>query len=273
LCQTITNKVMVKTTVGSSYPYASITRGKNRLKIYNDNVVYMQDGEEFEIELFNPTQSVVGAAISINGQLLPGGMIIVKPGRREYLCRHIDRDAKFVFSTYEIDKNDAAAAAAIAKNGIVRVEFFLEQRQPPVYLYASNSTAGLSFPYTGGAARTTTNFCASGTHTFTSAPLSSGTTTSMFCNFNDIMPSSVTTVTQDSLETGRVEPGAASGQSFGSYYGDFESTAFAVSEYHIKPESVRPVEVNELRSYCPNCRARIRKSSWKFCPGCGESLA
>jgi hypothetical protein len=32
------------------------------------------------------------------------------------------------------------------------------------------------------------------------------------------------------------------------------------------------VEASQIRQYCPECRCRIRKSSWKWCPQCGEEL-
>jgi len=38
---------------------AHITRNRNRSKIYGDSV-YLKDGENFEIELFNPTTARVG---------------------------------------------------------------------------------------------------------------------------------------------------------------------------------------------------------------------
>ena len=45
---------------------ANITKNRNRSKIY-ENSVYLKDGENFEIELFNPTTSRVLAKITING--------------------------------------------------------------------------------------------------------------------------------------------------------------------------------------------------------------
>lgn len=47
---------------------ANITVKNNRVKVYNDNSVYLKSGQEFEIELFNGNTSTVLAKISINGK-------------------------------------------------------------------------------------------------------------------------------------------------------------------------------------------------------------
>ena len=75
-----------------------------------------------------------------------------------------------------------------------------------------------------------------------------------------------------SIETGRTEQGELSEQTFLNSSGNFSSYTTAEYNWKILPESVKPVEVSEIRQYCPNCRNRIRKQSWKFCPGCGEQL-
>src|SRR4051812_2130373 len=112
---------MVQTTWSYTLPQpnaqAFITKGKNRLK-QNGNHVYLDNNEEFEIELFNPRTVTVMAKIKINGQLIPGGGLVLKPGQRYFLDRYLDRAKKFLFSTYEIDGGDAQAVAATALNGL-----------------------------------------------------------------------------------------------------------------------------------------------------------
>ena len=80
---------------------AHITKNRNRSKIY-ENSVYLKDGENFEIELFNPTTSRVLAKITINGNSISNSGIVLKPGERVYLERFIDSNNKFVFETYQI---------------------------------------------------------------------------------------------------------------------------------------------------------------------------
>jgi rRNA maturation endonuclease Nob1 len=74
------------------------------------------------------------------------------------------------------------------------------------------------------------------------------------------------------IETGRIEKGKESSQSFTNDYGDYSSLVQCKSEYIILPRSLKPLEISEIREYCPSCRNRIKKKTWKFCPSCGESL-
>jgi hypothetical protein len=99
---------MKKNTInGVAMPEAYITRSKEknrgRLKIYNENSLYLQDSEEFQIELFNPTYNTVLAKIEINGKLISNSGLVIKPAQRIFLERFLDSDRKFLFETYEID--------------------------------------------------------------------------------------------------------------------------------------------------------------------------
>jgi len=49
-------------------PCAYVTKGRQRLKQYG-NTVYLNNRDEFEIELYNPTTSKVLAEITLNGKL------------------------------------------------------------------------------------------------------------------------------------------------------------------------------------------------------------
>lgn len=93
--------------VAMTMPEAYITRSKEknrgRLKIYNENSLYLQDSEEFQIELFNPTNNTVLAKIEINGKLISNSGLVIKPAQRVFLERFLDSDRKFLFETYEID--------------------------------------------------------------------------------------------------------------------------------------------------------------------------
>jgi hypothetical protein len=76
----------------------------------------------------------------------------------------------------------------------------------------------------------------------------------------------------ESIETGRTEKGSKSNQEFGTSYESFNSFSSEINRMKILPLSQKPVEVSEIRNYCPNCRTRIKKATWKFCPSCGEEL-
>ena len=70
-------------------PVAYITKDKQRIKQYNNDTVFLEDGDEFEIELFNPTKEKVLAKISINGNFMDSG-IVLRPGERVFLERYMD---------------------------------------------------------------------------------------------------------------------------------------------------------------------------------------
>jgi rRNA maturation endonuclease Nob1 len=76
-------------------------------------------------------------------------------------------------------------------------------------------------------------------------------------------------VNDASIETGRVEKGDKSGQSFEDGYGTFNSWASYTTTVQVIPLSQKPVEAQEIRSYCTGCGSRIKKQTWKFCPNCG----
>jgi hypothetical protein len=72
-------------TIGLAVPQSFITKSKQRLKQQIDTV-YLNDGDEFEIELYNPTQNKVLAKIEMNGNSIGNG-IILRPGERVFLER------------------------------------------------------------------------------------------------------------------------------------------------------------------------------------------
>lgn len=247
----------------SPKPTAHITRSKNRLKCYNDTV-YLKDGSNFEIELYNPTQFRVLAKININGISVSAGGIVVNPGQRVFLERFIDEDRKFEFSTYWVGRTEQDKAA-IERNGLVEIFFHPE-----------SSTSTTWGPYWGGPTSVSTNLY---NNAFT--------TTGASNNFSLLFDSSATysTIGADSnttsftskaspkrTETGRVERGGKSDQVLETVHGNFAAFSFESCRFKIMPESEKTVEAGEIRNYCPGCGTRVKKSSWKFCPGCGTNL-
>ena len=65
----------------SVVPCAYITKQKQRVKQFGENV-YLKDGSEFEVELYNPSKKTVLSKIKINGEFINGGGIILRPGER-----------------------------------------------------------------------------------------------------------------------------------------------------------------------------------------------
>lgn len=87
--------------------------------------VYLNDGEEFQIELHNPLTECVLADIKLNGNSISKAGLVLRPGERFYLDCFIDDKKKFVFSTYEVEDTDEAMES-ISKNGLLEVFFFRE---------------------------------------------------------------------------------------------------------------------------------------------------
>ena len=107
-------------------PTANVAIKKSRLKLYNKDSVeptyYLEDGSEFQIELFNPTTNTVLAKISIDGKAISQTGLVLRPGERVFLDRYLDVAKKFKFSTYTVN-NTNEVRQAISNNGELKVEF------------------------------------------------------------------------------------------------------------------------------------------------------
>ena len=283
---------------------AHVTLKKSRLKEYNNRSVYLKDGQEFEIELFNPHQKSVLAKIFINGIAISGGGIVLRPGQRVFLERYLDVDRKFKFSTYEVE-NTGAAKEAIAKNGDVEVKFFYEQEPPMWYggstitisngwtqdwqskpdytlrdftISTNNNTAGYKADYNGfnqqinGQLNSANSANLSGEVAcfYSNSSMQPIADKSSFYDATQMLRSAE--AKSKSIETGRVEQGGKSNQEFTTVNDSFNSWSSESISLKILPFSQKPIEVSELRNYCSSCGTRIKKSSWKFCPSCGTNL-
>lgn len=119
----------------STIPDVAICNNKSRRKLYKESLptYYLNNGEEFTIELFNPLSETILAKIEINGKLISQSGLILRPGERVYLERYIDVPRKFLFETYEVS-NTAQSRSAIKPNGDLKVMFFKEKPAPaPTY--------------------------------------------------------------------------------------------------------------------------------------------
>lgn len=279
-------------------PCAYITKDKKRLKQFGQTV-YLKNGDEFELELFNPTSNTVLAKIKLDGSYIAGGGIVLKPGQRVYLERYLNEARKFKFETYEVDGTSNEVLDAIAGNGDVVIDFFDEYKQPvwnnnityiggsfggPIHTYGSNT---INPYYVNGS--TTTNLC--NNVSFTSSSNTAGVnfnTTSMSNTFEGpnkrgvlrsfkSKPNSCSEVTMDmlsmdSIETGRVEKGGKSDQSFQTVDKNFNSYTCSTSIWKILPVSQKVYEKQELKVYCTNCGKKRKKDSDKFCSSCGNKF-
>ena len=275
-------------------PCAYISKDRKRLKQFGQTV-YLNNGDEFQLELFNPSSTTVLAKIKLDGSYISGGGIVLKPGQRVFLERYLDDARKFKFETYEVDGTSNEVLDAISGNGDVVIDFFDEYKQPvwnnpityvggsfggPVHTYYNN-------PFNINGSTTTTN----GNVSFTSSSNTAGVnfnTTSISNTFagpnirsnrgilkskgNSRSEVTMDMLSMDSIETGRVEKGGSSDQSFQTVNKTFNHHTCATSIWKILPVSQKVYEKQDLKVYCTNCGKKRKKDSDKFCSSCGNKF-
>jgi hypothetical protein len=261
-------------TQNSGKPCAFITKEKQRLKQFGQNV-YLSNGSEFEMELFNPTSNTVLAKIKFNGKLMSGGGIIVKPGQRIFLERYLDDPKKFKFETYEVDTDNKEVANAISNNGDVTVEFYDESIP---YNFNNNTWVQNKLYYRGDlyndyslnnmvGTTTTNSYYNSTSNTATMDSL--GTVEKTYTSKQTPRMKKLSVLRSQSMETGTVEKGGNSNQSFSYVNKEFNSFTSSVSYWKILPESQKPYEKQDIKVFCTECGTKRKKDSHKFCPNCG----
>jgi hypothetical protein len=291
-------------------PTANLAVNKSRIKIYNKQgempTYYLQNGTEFQIELFNPTTDVVLAKIILNGNPISQGGLILNPGQRVFLERYLDVAKKFLFDTYEV-ANTNEVKAAIENNGDFKVEFFKEKQTfntNPFFLLNGGRTIFGGPTYAGGyVGQTTTNINGS-VSTFTTNSMNTlgltNTTsnsvpipeTNTFFNHSGglttdgmlSLDNSNVTFSQKTeplkkelrsrksllVETGRVEKGSTSEQKIKTIDKEFEYFSFHTIEYKMLPisQKINTIEDINVKVYCTNCGSKLGKGD-KFCSKCG----
>jgi hypothetical protein len=292
-----------------SVPTAMIAVNKSRLKVYKNTgdmpTYYLQKGQEFQIELFNPTTDVILAKIILNGNPISQGGLVLNPGQRVFLDRYLDVAKKFLFDTYEVS-NTEEVKKAIEKNGDFKVEFYRERIEPkfnPNYGTLTLGGGSASIGFSGTLNNTTlggysssipngnaVNLTNTSGHIGTTALYSSSVDTNFFdqnasnsiptldsmddtlsLDMPDVTRSSRTLKSRSkSIETGRVEQGSVSDQKVVTVDKKFEYWAFHTIEYKMLPVSqkINTVEDIQVKVYCTNCGAKLSKGH-KFCGQCG----
>lgn len=246
---------MYYTTTIVSKPTAHITKKKSRLKVYNGHVVFLNDKDNFEFEIHNPTQKSVLCKIKINGEYISTSGVVIRPGQRVFLERFLDTNNKFEFSTYEV-KDTSANRTAIDLNGDVRIEFYNEQTYQPNYgLYVNgSSTIGTGSPL--WAIKRIFDY---GNMTFTT---SNSAPTAYYSNTSSV---------SNTIETGRVEKGQKSKQQFTNSYQNFEYNVSHQISLKILPLGTKNKTTDDIKHYCTECGTKT-KSKYKFCPSCGNKI-
>jgi hypothetical protein len=277
----------VKQKKGTNLPGAWIVnpKDKGRKSIKGDKI-YLDNGQEFEIEIFNPLKESVLADIRLNGNSICKTGLVIKPGQRVYLDCFVDDRKKFIFQTYEIDGTQESLDAT-SDNGLLEVFFYKEQAVTlqnwndrfhkiviheyyPVYYprwYSYPYYGGLTLNGTTGTIYTTNSTTTQkidyanslggssfyGGTSFTNCSLTSGGTSD---SVNAYYNSSI----GGSLETGRVEKGEKSNQQFVDVDMDFEKNYIHHLVYQILPSSRKPFTASEISSKLKNDNTKKTKS-------------
>jgi hypothetical protein len=227
-------------------------KDKGRRKIKKGNV-YLQNGDYFEIELYNPLKKSILADIRLNGESISEGGLVLRPGERNYLDCFIDDKRKFKFETYKVDNSDETKEA-ISDNGLLEVFFYKEdviqfdnwrnyfrqsvireyypiyiERQP--YWYYDPLKPNIWYG-------TNTGYNTNGTITTTNVSYSTNTN-----SFSSNLSSNL-----NQIETGRVERGESSNQKFHQVDINFEKNYIHSLIYKILPESQMPKELEKKKS-------------------------
>lgn len=256
-------------------PTAHITVGKNRLK--KGKSVYLNDGTEFEIELYNPTSTLVSAEIYINNKRISNKQIVIYPAQRIHLDRYLDKSSKFKFSTYKVSGSDAEIKEAIKNNGLIKVIFYKERKDDIINHTIFNK--GIFYGNDNGWNNRNNIlienpfFCDTTGTMYTSD--ASNTYTSSISNISGSLEFKSDNLSKKITESGRVGEGSQSNQKLTSINANFSNIPLCEYEYNILPKSSKPViDSNDINvtTYCTNCGYRKRKASWKFCPKCGNKI-
>lgn len=266
--------------------YCDINKGTDNF------IVYLNNGDEFQIQLFNPTNKVIGAKLKFNNEhkewLSSNNYIVLRPGERVWLERFFDSHDKFIFNTYEVS-NSTQVLEAIKDNGDIVIEFYYEDSSDsskdiiPLLsnLYFNTFTYKPDYTYYCGDSVTVKNISspisyssftnsatASTSDTNITAPLYSYTkSTSANASDAHYLKKSAKTI-----ETGRVEHGSYSGQNFKNVYYKFESWPFTMKHFKLLPVSRKQYSDNDLKKiYCVNCGKKL-SPKFKYCPVCGTKV-
>ena len=244
-------------------------------------VVYLENGQEFQIQLFNPHKFTIGAEIFINDEKL-SNRIVLKPGERIWLERYLDINKKFKFSTYEVEANDADVQEAIKDNGTIEVRFYKETKgewtNTVINLTRNTWRNTTAYPplidvfYNTTSSQSTENYYDNSLITSNYYTNCATSTSDYWTNLNAKFATSKSMPDKLICETGRVEAGSVSNQKFDEVDMDFEYFPFITEKIKLLPISQKPYTVKDLRKiYCSECGRKL-KTNYKFCPFCGSKI-
>lgn len=285
---------------GMTLPTCEILVNSQKRKLYGKkkNKVYLQNGDNFQLKLFNPLQERIGVQLKMNGNDTDNDLLILNPGIEVLIERFIGTNRKLTFSSYNIDTTNMSedkikdVQKAIEKNGILEIIFWNEQKSTITFDYLCykdttfdiNTNPASTKNYVGSSLTTpnSCNYCVTSYDSVNGIKDTVAMTNNSFSN------------NQKKIETGRIEKGNISNQYFNPVF--FETgEKFYQIKFKLLPFSLKPLKKkiydsslikkavdnnvayikNEstIREYC-KCGFRISrgKGQWKFCPLCGRKV-
>lgn len=260
---------------------AKLAINKSLLKEYsnssNERIVYMNDGTEFQIQVFNPYSYVIGVSFEFNNHNKTSQLLVLRPGERVWLDRFLDDESKLLFSTYQVGVSKVVQEA-IKDNGTLCIKFYKERENKPQVSYINYikeyqpcGTIDVYYNNIGNSYCLDNNSkinCASSIN-FYDVAATQTSTDSTGTSYSSTLTKSSTLPKSKSIETGRIEKGSHSNQKFKNVYKDFEYLPFKTEYIKILPISQKQINSNDLqKKYCYECGKKLNPK-FKFCPSCG----
>lgn len=264
-------------------PTAKISVKKSVLKHYesnNDSVVYLKNGTEFEIELYNPTQDEFLCKFKINGKKENDGGIVIYPGQRLFIERYLDRNKKFKFTTYDVEKDNPSVDYATLNNGLVEITFHKKTQN---ITWGTSWTSSWATTWVDNTSPTNRNIYIRGANnekqpltTSNSNITLSNDNISCYNTTNAVLYSNISessNITENFKKTGFIEDGSKSEQEFENIDIKFDQYPAYISKVKILPSEERIYDSNTFRhkNYCSNCGKKVNQKD-KFCSNCGNKL-
>ena len=267
---------------------AKLAINKSLLKEYsnssNERIVYMNDGTEFQIQVFNPYSYVIGVSFEFNNHNKTSQLLVLRPGERVWLDRFLDDESKLLFSTYQVGVSKVVQEA-IKDNGTLCIKFYKERENKLQVSYIKEyqpcGTIDVYYNNIGNSYCLDDNIninCASSTNICSAIDCSLSLTSSInqaptdsTCTSysSSTLTKSISLPKSKSIETGRIEKGSHSNQKFENVYKDFEYLPFNTEYIKILPTSQKQINSNDLqKKYCYECGKKLNPK-FKFCPSCG----
>ena len=261
----VNNMKVSKKIKGVKSPTVNVTINKSRLSNYKDKkskrinpapLYYLNNGQEFELEFFNPTSDTLLCDIYFNETKISNGGLVLNPGERIFLDRYLTTSEKFKFETYDVDNDNKEVDEAIKLNGLLKIIIYKESLKLDNLTHSYN----LSNLYIN----TTTDFIDINHHYPWMGNQISDYTYDNYDNYNtNVSTLSNNTIINNSLElsvdtnkkeTGRIGKGSISSQELTTVYKNWETDSSYEIEYKLLPTSQQEITKKDLvKKYCTNC--------------------